>query len=88
MSKDKYKVGMIVRLKKLPEWGQGKIVDVDGTILTVVFKNVGEKEVDSTTAPLEIVKKTETKEIEIRDHASLELIAKAMKNKEQFIISQ
>lgn len=50
-----YKVGMVVRSSSVPEWGTGTIVKVVGTIITVDFQNAGQREMDSTIAPLEFV---------------------------------
>lgn len=47
---------MVVKHKLVPKWGLGEIVAVNGTTIAVNFQNVGTKDLDSTVAPLELVR--------------------------------
>lgn len=67
MKKTKYKVGMVVRHKLQPEWGEGKILKVQGSTLTIDFDGGGEKQFDSRFAPLEV---PGDKGIEVQDTRS------------------
>ena len=56
MSDRNYKVGMIVKHKLAPDCGIGKIIEIDESTLIINFQNVGVRYLESSIAPLEIIR--------------------------------
>lgn len=56
MSGSNYKVGMIVTHKHAPDWGIGIIREIDESTLIINFQDVGVRYLESSIAPLKIIK--------------------------------